>query len=791
MTENSRNLFHLAISAVVLCAVLLSGCQTTTTRQTTSILSLIPLPAVVDRAPGKFVLHQGAVLNVHSRNGAALGVARYFSNELARARDLHLDLQPGGDAESTGGIAFNLDPNFLVRGDTADEGYELTVSSQRIVLIARTPHGLFNGAVTLWQLLTQNIDRANVLTVPCLHIEDHPRFAWRGLMLDSARHYQSPQFIKRLLDRMALQKLDVFQWHLTDDQGWRIQIKRYPKLTEIGAWRIPASVNATPGRYGGFYTQDEIRDIVRYARARFITIVPEIEMPGHAQAAIAAYPELGVTGKRPPVSHDWGVHTYLYNVDDSTFEFLENVLTEVMDLFPGRYIHVGGDEAAKDQWQASAAVQRRMHELHIANADGLQSYFIARIGRFLAAHGRRLVGWDEILQGGVPPDATVMSWQGEKGGIVAARLGHDVVMAPSPIMYFDHVQSARHDEPPGRPDVVSLADVYAYDPLPKQLDATLVKHVLGAQANLWTEYMDTPARVEHAAFPRVAALAEALWSAPARRNWNNFLQRMPAQIERYRASGIDFADSAFVPDVVANARPPSGKVNVEIDNQTQFGTLRYTLDGREPTVQSPVYQNPLTVSLPTELNTNDFAANQALAAPRHTRIDAMSLLRKNSDELKSCKPAGQGLPLRLPGPAIGGGQTVYRVDIFDPCWIYPHADLDAANRISVAVAELPYNFQLWKDVKNLVLRQPQRPGGELQVRMDGCAGPQLAAIALAGAAREDATATLNANLAKQHGTHDLCLYFTRSRIEPMWAIDTVQLLPDAASGTSARRPSGK
>jgi hexosaminidase len=576
-----------------------------------------------------------------------------------------------------------------------------------------------------------------------------------------------------------LHKLDVLHWHLTDDQGWRIEIKQYPELTNIGAWRIPASVHGTPPRYGGFYTQDQIRDIVRYAAQRYITVVPEIEMPGHAQAAIAAYPQFGVTGKRPPVSHDWGVHTYLYNVDDSTFTFLENVLTEVMDLFPGQYIHIGGDEAAKDQWQASPRVQQRMRELGIKNEDALQSWFVARIEKFLDAHGRRLIGWDEILQGGLPPRATVMSWQGTKGGIEAAHQGHDVVMAPSPLMYFDHVQSARHDEPPGRPDVVSLGDVYAYEPVPGELDVAQARHILGAQANLWTEYMDTPQRIEHAAFPRVAALAEVLWSPKQSRNWQGFLARLPAQLDRYRALGIDFADSAFAPDV-AVARE-DGRIEATLSDQAHYGQLHYTLDGSDPTPQSPVYRNPLRLTLPTRLRVRTFAGDRALTATRAQLIDDDSLLRKNSDELQACKP-GQGLPLRLPGPSAGGSDGVYRVDIFDPCWIYPQAELDDIGGIAVSAAGLPYNFQLWHDADKVVIRKPATAGGELDVRLDTCNGEKLAAIplaALAGSAESNATAPLRATLPPQHGRHDLCFYFTRPSRSPMWAIDTVQLLPAA------------
>jgi len=678
---------------------LITGCQThpSSSREKIEHPALIPIPVNVEPSRGYFVLHEGAPLNVQATNAEAVGIARYFADLLARTHAIHLDVRPFAGVDARDAISFRLDPNFIVRGDSSDEGYELTVSGERIVVVARTPHGLFNGAITLWQLITPGDMR-----VRCVHIEDYPRFAWRGLMLDSARHFQTPEFVKKFIDDMAIHKLNVMHWHLTDDQGWRIEIKKYPKLTEIGAWRTPAHVVGSPTRYGGFYTQDQIRDIVKYAAARYITIVPEIEMPGHAQAAIAAYPELGVTGKRPPVSPDWGVHTYLYNVDDATFGFLQDVLIETMDLFPGRYIHVGGDEAAKDQWHASASVQKRMKELHIADEAALQSWFIARIEKFIDAHGRKLIGWDEILEGGLAPRATVMSWQGVKGGIEAARQDHDVVMSPSPALYLDHVQSTLHDEPPGRPDVISIADIYNYEPVPAELDAKQARHILGAQANLWTEYMDSPQHIEHAAFPRAAALAEALWSPRTSKHYDDFAARLPAQFQRYRTLDIAFADSLM----------------------------------RENAPPSP--------------------------------------LRMNSDELQPCKP-GAGLPLRLPGPSVDGRDIAYRVDIFDPCWIYPAVDTDAVRSIDIVAAERPYNFQLWHDADKVVLRKPAHAGGELEIHSDTCAGALLASVPLEGSADARGIARLHATLPHTGGTHPLCFTFTRAQWNPLWMIDTVQL----------------
>jgi hexosaminidase len=760
---------RIRILFIVAVALALGACSTQPTTSSAPVHrpALIPMPVNVEPTPGYFVLREGASLNVQATNAEAAGIAHYFADLLARTRGIHLDVRPFGAAEARDAITFRIDPTLIVRGDSSDEGYELNVSGERIVVVARTPHGLFNGAITLWQLLTPGDTH-----VRCVHIEDYPRFAWRGLMLDSARHFQSPEFVKKFIDEMAIHKLNVMHWHLTDDQGWRIEIKKYPKLTEIGAWRTPAHVVGSPARYGGFYTQEQICDIVRYAAQRYITIVPEIEMPGHAQAAIAAYPELGVTGVRPPVSSDWGVHTYLYNVDDATFDFLQDVLIEVMDLFPGHYIHIGGDEAAKDQWHMSARVQKRMKELHIADEAALQSWFIARIEKFIDAHGRKLIGWDEILEGGLAPRATVMSWQGIKGGIEAAKQDHDVVMSPSPALYLDHVQSTLHDEPPGRPEVISVADIYNYEPVPVELDEKQARHILGAQANLWTEYMDTPQRVEHAAFPRAAALAEVLWSPRASKRFADFMARLPAQFARYRSLDIDFADSAYAPDIAVTHGAKNG-ARVTLSNQVELGTLRYTIDGSPLTNTAPKYSAPFDVDAGTKLQVGVFDSD-ALVTSRTRDITPDSYLRMNSDELQPCKP-GAGLPLRLPGLSVDGGETAYRVDIFDPCWIYPAVEMNSIRRVEVIAAERPYNFQLWHDADKVVLRKPAHAGGELEVHADTCSGALLASIALHDTADERGVARLHASLTPIGGAHALCFTFTRDAPSPLWMIDTVQL----------------
>ncbi|HEX2138731.1 MAG TPA: beta-N-acetylhexosaminidase [Woeseiaceae bacterium] len=512
-------------------------------------LQVIPRPADVAPSAGAFILRPSTRISVPD-DDEVRWIGTWLADLLNRTAQPGIQLQEHGAAESDI-IVLQVDSSG--RAHPGGEAYRLEVSPGRIVVSASDHAGLFYGAVSLWQLATAGETVNGAIRIPALVIDDAPRFAWRGLMLDVARHYVPPRSILNMIDWMSLHKLNVLHWHLTDDQGWRLEIDAYPRLTEVGAWRIPAGRAAAgdidprtnaPRRYGGFYTKEEVREIVAYAARRHVTVVPEIEMPGHAQAAIAAYPELGVGGGKPVVSSDWGVHEYLFNVEESTFEALETILSEVLELFPSRYIHVGGDEAVKAQWTASERVQERMRELGIRNETALQSYFIKRIERYLDAHGRKLIGWDEILEGGIAPQATVMSWRGLDGALEAASLGHDAVLTPWPTLYFDHRQSPLAGEPPGRGLVVSLADVYAFDPMPDGLDEDERGHVLGLQANLWSEHIRTPERLAYMAFPRAAALAEVGWSPPERLDWANFVSRLPAQFRRYRSLGMPFATSA-------------------------------------------------------------------------------------------------------------------------------------------------------------------------------------------------------------------------------------------------------
>jgi hexosaminidase len=429
------------------------------------------------------------------------------------------------------------------------EGYRLNVTSDVVTVEAKTPAGLFYGLQTLTQLLSGG--HSSGWSVPVVQIVDAPRFAYRGMHLDVGRHFFPVAFVKKYIDLLAMYKMNKFHWHLTDDQGWRIEIKKYPKLTEIGAYRKETVVGKNFERFdrpyvgdgqphGGFYTQDEVREVVAYARARYIDVIPEIEMPGHATAALAAYPELACTDGPFNVPTTWGIFEDVFCPKEETFQFLEDVLTEVIAVFPSQYIHIGGDEVLKVRWKESELAQEVITREGLADEDELQSYFIKRIESFLLAQGRRLIGWDEILEGGLAPDATVMSWRGMEGGIEAARQGHDVIMTPTSHTYFDYYQGDPVQEPLAIRGLTPLEKVYGFEPVPETLSAEDAAHILGAQGNVWTEYMATTDHVEYMVFPRMLALAEVVWSPQELRNWEDFVQRLPAQLQHLDTLGVNY-----------------------------------------------------------------------------------------------------------------------------------------------------------------------------------------------------------------------------------------------------------
>lgn len=776
-----------------LAATVAFGCIASTNATTPvpeTQLPIIPIPAQVAWQAGHFQVADRTVISVQPGNPQARWAAHYLANLAARTRGLHLSVRvektPSRDA-----IRLALDPQAP---EGHAQGYALDVDPHGILVRARSQTGLFYGAVSLWQLLTPDSARGPV-ELPGVSIRDWPRFAWRGLMLDSSRHMQSVAAIEQILNQMALHKLDVFHWHLTDDQGWRLQIRRYPKLTSVGAWRTPpgAGTRGEPRRYGGFYTQPQVRALVAYAAARHITIVPEIDMPGHAEAAVASYPNLfGVTQGSPPVAAIWGVNRYLYGVSAQSLDAIRNVLGEVLRLFPSTYIHVGGDEAIKNQWHASPMVHAKMKALGLKSEDALQSWFVGRIGSYLSSRGRSLIGWDEILEGGLPAHAAVMSWRGTEGALKASEMGHDVVLAPQDSLYFDHLQSARKDEPGGQFPVTSLARVYAFDPAPMSMGSKEQARVLGAEAALWTEYISSPWEVQHAIFPRLDALAELAWSPQSTRRFDEFLRRLPAQLQRYRALGIAAASSAFAVDIrlvggrAATLAARSAKVI--LDNQTHFGRIHYTVDGSRPTLRSATYSAPFSVRLPATIEATAFStAGVPLADPSTRVLDRAALLTRSSSELSACPQ--QQMDVRQPLlPDLGDKQTpVYDVDDFASCWIYPDAGLNGVDGIRVEAARLPRDQALADAQSDVVTYRRRTAAGELQVHLDGCQGPLLADLALPAGDTPGIRFELESALNMPKGEHDLCLQFTAPVREPRYAIGTVRLLVRSARrGEDAR-----
>ncbi|MGW2437397.1 beta-N-acetylhexosaminidase [Streptomyces goshikiensis] len=547
-------------------------------------MDLIPLPrnAALREDAAPYAFGPEPVLDAGPGTG---GTARWLRRELGAATGWGLP-QARPEAAGEADIRLRLDPRL--GADLGPEGYRIGIDGSGVELAGASAAGLFWAGQTLRQLLGAAAHRkaplpGRVWSLPHGSVEDGPRFGWRGMMLDVARHFMPKDGVLRYIDLLAAHKLNVLHLHLTDDQGWRIEIKRHPRLTEVGAWR-PRSRwghrasplwNETP--HGGFYTQDDIREIVAYAAERHVRVVPEIDVPGHSQAAIAAYPELGNTDVVDTAAlgvwDDWGVSENVLAPTEDVLRFYEGVFEELLELFPvevSPFVHVGGDECPKAQWRASAAAQERIRELGVAGEDGLQSWFIRHFDTWLAARGRRLIGWDEILEGGLAPGAAVSSWRGYAGGIAAAGAGHDVVMCPEQQVYLDHRQADGPDEPVPIGYVRSLEDVYRFEPVPPQLSPEAAVHVLGAQANVWTEVMENQGRVDYQVFPRLAAFAEVVWSRlpeSAGRDWDGFEERMAGHRARLDALGVDH-------------RPPGGP----LPWQRRPGVLGRPIDGEPPIV---------------------------------------------------------------------------------------------------------------------------------------------------------------------------------------------------------------
>jgi hexosaminidase len=490
----------------------------------TSHLSPIPLPAKSRLTGNSLRLSRDFTIYILTNTPAVLGVVGTFLEMLKPVANLQPKIVDH-DIRKYTGLSVSL---ASMSAEQGKESYALSITEKGVSVSASTTAGLFYGLLTFGQMLSADDTQRGELTIPCMEINDRARFCWRGMHLDVSRHFPPTEFVKKYIDLLARHKMNVFHWHLTDDQGWRIEIKRYPRLTEVGAWRKEADGQV----YGGFYTQQEIREIVEYARRHFVTIVPEIELPGHASAALAAYPEYSCTGRPFEVATQWGVFDDVYCAGkENTFKFLEDVLTEVAELFPGQYIHIGGDECPKSRWDNHDLCQERIRKLGLVNADELQAYFVSRIARHLRNLGKRLVGWDEILDGGAPEGATIMAWRNAQKGVEAAQSGHDVVMTPMSHCYFDHYQE-KESEPKAIGGFTPLETVYSFDPVPPDLPQELARHVLGAQGNVWTEYMPDTNHMEYMVFPRLCALSEVLWSPHETRSLPDFLDRLKLHLKQ-------------------------------------------------------------------------------------------------------------------------------------------------------------------------------------------------------------------------------------------------------------------
>jgi hexosaminidase len=743
--------------------------------------SLLPQPADMRLAPSGVVkIADGALVAVRGADYQQVRpIADRFMQLVADTRGLQL--HPATAADVHAAITFDVDPHASVVGQSA---YRIVVGADGIRVIARSPGGAFYGGVTLWQLLTPpGWVRSTAAEIAEGVIDDHPRFAWRALLLDSGRHFQSVADIEKLIDWMSLEKLNVLLWHLTEDQGWRLEIPKYPALTKTGACRkavgLDIELTGAPDKpYCSFYTEAEVRDLVRYAAARFVTVVPEIDLPGHSQAAVAAYPWLGVTGKRPAVWTDWGISPWLLKPDEQTLQFVDDVLDGVMQLFPSRYISIGGDEADKQQWNASPELRARMRRLGLANMDQLQGWFTGRVADDLVEHGRTPVGWDDELVAGakLPASEVVMSWHGsdeEHVALEAAAQGHDVVLTPQESLYFDHYQSDLPDEGPGQPPMTTLRQAYDTAVIPNGATAADARRVIGVQGDLWTEFMPSFAHDQHALFPRIAALSELGWSAARAHDWKGFLQRLSAELARYRALGIGYADTAFAPTFAVTAAP-KGMLRVALSNQANFGEIRYTTDGSAPASMSAQYVRPLEFSAQGNVTLRAATFDPGgfeLAAPRTQVLDASALLSRDGSELASCsdRPA-----MRVDGnQRAQGPRPVYKVAAGDMCWLWHRAPLQDIEHVTLTVGRVAWRFS--DDAEGAVVRPKASAAGEFEIHADSCTGPLLARLPLASGVRGDGQNELKSTVAtsKQNDARDLCIFATGDPRDGQWVVARV------------------
>jgi hexosaminidase len=570
-------------SLILLLAFLLIQCNSKP--QQIEEIAIIPKPIQLNTLEGEFEFLGKISL---SSDDELLPVTNYFMTFLEDEVGIVIDSLP-----QEKNIQFILNSNF-----NHNESYTLLIETDLIRITAKDTRGAFYAVQSLLQLFPPDIDKNKPVAIPSVEIKDAPQFKYRGMHLDVARHMYSVEFIKKYIDMMARLKMNTFHWHLTEDQGWRIEIKKYPKLQEIAAFRKETLIGHYSDqphqfdgkRYGGYYTQEQIKEIVAFAEERHITVIPEIEMPGHSQAAIAAYPELGCTNNTVEVATKWGVFEEVYCPKETTFQFLEDVIDEVVELFPGKYIHIGGDEAPKTRWKNCAHCQQLIKEKGLKDEHELQSYFIQRMEKYINSKGKQIIGWDEILEGGLAPNATVMSWRGTQGAVQAAKEGHDVILTPTSHCYFDYYQSDNENEPLAIGGFLPLEKVYSFNPIPKELTEEESKFVLGAQGNVWTEYMPTEEQVEYMAFPRMMALSEVVWSSPENRNYQDFVRRLESYQKRLDVWEVNYANHLY--EVKGELKKMGKKLSYELNTVSNSYPIYYSTDGSDPNRE---YKNPIVI----------------------------------------------------------------------------------------------------------------------------------------------------------------------------------------------------
>lgn len=586
---------------IVFISILYNCDSQSTERQVPQIL---PQPSQLESQAGEFTLDNS--VGVKFDESFAIS-ANFLKEYIEKGSSIRL--------QENDAILFVEDQNIA-----NDEGYQLTISPKQIEIRAKTDRGAFYAVQSLRQLLPAEFENNTFskksVSIPGVTINDAPQFKHRGMHLDVGRHFFSVEFIKKYIDAIAMLKMNTFHWHLTEDQGWRIEIKKYPRLQEIAAFRNQTLVGKYKAnqqefdgkRYGGFYTQEEIKEVVAYAQTRHVTIIPEIEMPGHAQAAISAYPELGCTGEQIKVAETWGVFDNIFCSKDEVFEFLENVLDEVLELFPSEYIHIGGDEAPKGHWEKCPNCQQRIKDENLKDEHELQTYFITRIEKYLNSKGRQIIGWDEILEGGLAPNATVMSWRGMEGAIEAAKQHHNVILTPTSHCYFDYYQSDNPNEPLAIGGFVSLEKVYGFNPIPEELTEEESKYVLGAQGNLWTEYIPNEKQVEYMVFPRMVAMSEVVWSPTKNKDYPDFVARLEHFQKRLDALDINYANHLH------EVEGKLGNNGYELKTFTKNKTIRYTIDGTEPNITSEIYSEAIPIDKNLILKAAVFNSEKRLGA---------------------------------------------------------------------------------------------------------------------------------------------------------------------------------